>query len=86
MGGVKPSEYSQFGLSPTDALLVVTAVMLDGSYHTFVVGNPVSTDANTKGFYAVVDDNAEVYILPQPPVFYLVKYLQAFEDTQKLDK
>ncbi len=86
IGGVLPAEYGKFGLSPNDALLVVTAVMADESYHTFIVGNPVSTDENVEGFYAVVDDHTEVYILPKQPILYLVQYLQVFENTQKLDK
>lgn len=86
IGGIEPSEYKTFGLNPDDALLVVTAVMLDETYHTFIVGNPVSTDDNVEGFYAVVDDHKEVYVMPQEPVLFLVQYLQAFENTQKLDK
>ena len=67
------------------ALIVVSAVMKDESLHTLMVGNPVSTDSTTRGFYTVVDDREEIYIIPPEPILYLVQYLEAFENTQKLD-
>lgn len=79
------NQYESFGLNEQDALIVVSAVMRDESLHTFMVGNPVSTDNTTRGFYTVVDDEEAVYIVPPEPILYLVQYLEAFENTQKLD-
>ncbi len=79
------NQYETYGLNEQDALIVVSAVMRDESLHTFMVGNPVSTDNTTRGFYTVVDDEEEVYIVPPEPILYLVQYLEAFENTQKLD-
>lgn len=79
------NQYETFGLNEQDALIVVSAVMRDESLHTFMVGNPVSTDTTTRGFYTIVDDEEAVYIVPPEPILYLVQYLEAFESTQKLD-
>lgn len=78
-------QYTQYGLNQQDALIVVSAIMRDETLHTFLVGNPVSTDDTTRGFYTVVDDIEAVYIVPPEPILYLVQYLEAFENTQKLD-
>lgn len=85
IGVSEDTPYGTFGLNEHDALVVVSAVMKDESLHTFMVGNPVSTDSTTRGFYTVVDDNEEIYIVPPEPILYLVQYLEAFENTQKLD-
>ena len=79
------NQYETFGLNEQDALIVVSAIMRDETLHTFMVGNPVSTDATTRGFYTIVDDREEVYIVPPEPILYLIQYLEAFENTQKLD-
>jgi hypothetical protein len=79
------NQYETFGLNEQDALIVVSAIMRDESLHTFMVGNPVSTDSTTRGFYTIVDDKESVYIVPPEPILYLIQYLQAFENTQKLD-
>jgi len=79
------NQYETYGLNEQDALIIVSAVMRDESLHTFMVGNPVSTDNTTNGFYTVVDDEEMVYIVAAEPIMYLVQYLEAFENTQKLD-
>jgi hypothetical protein len=79
------NQYGAFGLNDHDAILVVSAIMRDEILHTFMVGNPVSTDNTTRGFYTVVDDKEEVYIVPTEPISYLIQYLEAYENTQKLD-
>ena len=79
------NQYEAFGLNEQDALIIVSAIMRDESLHTFMVGNPVSTDVTTRGFYTIVDDKEEVYIVPPEPILYLIQYLEAFENTQKLD-
>lgn len=79
------NQYETFGLNDHDAILVVSAIMRDEILHTFMVGNPVSTDNTTRGFYTIVDDREEVYIVPSEPISYLIQYLEAYEITQKLD-
>ena len=74
-----------FGLNEQDALIVISAILRDETLHTFVVGNPVSTDDTTRGFYTAVDERDKIYIVPPEPILYLVQYLEAFENTQKLD-
>lgn len=85
IGVSEDTSYDTFGLNEHDALIVVSAIMKDESLHTLMVGNPVSTDNTTRGFYTVVDDKEEIYIIPPEPILYLVQYLEAFENTQKLD-
>lgn len=85
LGVSNRNQYDTFGLNKQDAIIVVSAIMRDETLHTFMVGNPVSTDNTTRGFYTIVDDKEEVYIVPPEPILYLVQYLEAFENTQKLD-
>lgn len=85
IGGIEPAKYAEYGISQSDALLVVSVIFKDESMHVFVVGNPVSTDSETEGFYAVADEEKDVFILPPQPVLFLVQYLEAYENSQKLD-
>lgn len=74
-----------YGLNDEDGLIVATAILADDQIRTLLVGNAVSTDNQTRGFYTVIDGRDEVYIVPPEPIMYLVQYLEAFENTQKLD-
>ncbi len=74
-----------YGLNDTDGLILVSAVLTDETIRTFLVGNPVSTDSETRGFYTLVDGNPSIFIVPPEPIMYMVQYLEAFENTQKLD-
>lgn len=74
-----------YGLNETDGLILVSAVLSNESIETFLVGNPVTTDDETRGFYTLVDGRDDVYIVPPEPIMYLVQHLEAFENTQKLD-
>lgn len=85
IGSSEDGNFSNYGLNEHDALIVVTAVLENESWYTFLVGNPVSTDNTNRGFYTVVGDSEEIFIVPPEPILYLVQYLEAFEDTQKLD-
>jgi len=75
-----------YGLNETDGLILVSAVLADEEVITFLAGNPVTTDDTTRGFYTYVDGRDDIYIVPPEPIMYLVQYLEAFENTQKLDK
>ena len=85
LGIANRNQYSTFGLNEQDTLIVVSAIMRDGTLHTLMVGNPVSTDDTSRGFYTIVDDKEEIYIVPPEPILYLLQYLEVFEETQKLD-
>lgn len=85
IGSSEDGNFSTYGLNEQDALIVVTAVLENESWYTFLVGNPVSTDNTNRGFYTVVGDSEEIFIVPPEPILYLVQYLEAFENTQKLD-
>lgn len=75
-----------YGLNERDGLILVSAVLSDEQIKTFLVGNPVTTNNDTRGFYTLVEGRDTVYVVPPEPVMYLVRYLEAFENTQKLDK
>ena len=79
--GIEPSEYPDYGLSQRDALLFVQVILRDGTGHIIAIGNQTST---RDGYYALVDDNPQLYIIDRDPdpIAYLIVYLEAFENAQ----
>ncbi len=79
--GIEPSEYPDYGLSQRDALLFVQIILHDGTGHIVAIGNQTPT---RDGYYALVDDNPQLYIINRDPdpIAYLLVYLEAFENAQ----
>jgi len=75
-----PSEtYPDYGLSQTDAFLIVVALLKNGEQHTVIIGDVASGNIS---HYALVDDRPEVYVLDARPIAFLVSIMkQVYEPT-----
>jgi hypothetical protein len=76
---VTPEDYPDFGLTQTDAFLIIVALLKNGEEHTVIVGDVASGNVS---HYALVDDRPEVYVLDARPIAFLVSIMkQVYEPT-----
>ena len=76
---VKAADYPTFGLTQTNAFLIVIALLKNGEQHTIIIGDVAPGGA---AHYALVDDRAGVYTIDARPVAFLVSMLkQVYEPT-----
>jgi hypothetical protein len=76
---VKKEDYPEFGLTQTDAFLILIALLKNGEQHTVIVGDVASGNIS---HYAVVDDRPSVYVVDARPIAFLVNVLkQVYEPT-----
>lgn len=76
---VTAADYPEFGLTQTDAFLILIAFLKNGEQHTIIIGDVASGNVS---HYALVDDHPEVYLLDARPIAYLVAMLkQVYEPT-----
>jgi hypothetical protein len=76
---VKPEDYPAYGLTQSDAFLILIALLKNGEQHTVIVGDVA---AGNVSHYALVDDRPEVYVLDARPIAYLVSLVrQVYEPT-----
>jgi hypothetical protein len=66
------ADLADYGFEPTPVLLV-QVVLIDGSSHGIAVGG---LSASGTGFYALVDDRQEMYLLVPEAVAYLIAQLE----------
>lgn len=76
---VKPEDYPEFGLTQSDAFLILIALLKNGEQHTVIIGDVA---AGNISHYALVDDRPEVYVVDARPIAYLVSLVrQVYEPT-----
>ena len=76
---VKPEDYPEFGLTQSDAFLILIALLKNGEQHTVIVGAVATGNVS---HYALVDERPEVYLLDARPIAYLVSLVrQVYEPT-----
>jgi len=76
---VKAEDYPNYGLTQTDAFLILIALLKNGEQHTVIIGD-VAT--GIMSHYALVDDRHEVYLVDARPIAYLVSLVrQVYEPT-----
>lgn len=75
--GVDAERYEEYGLTEEGVELVIQIILLDGRTHAVLVGG--ATPLAGAGFYALVDDKPEIYVIPAEPVAFLMYYLDKFE-------
>jgi hypothetical protein len=70
---VKVEDYPEFGLTQTDAFLILIALLKNGEQHTVIIGDVAPGNVS---HYALVDDRPEVYVIDARPVAYLVSLVR----------
>ena len=66
--GIEPDRYGEFGLSRVDYLMIIQLVLQDGTPHALIVGQRTSDE---QGYYAIVDDRPQVYVLGRGAIEFL---------------
>ncbi len=74
---VPADEYANFGLTERDVWMLVQVVLADGQQHAVAVGRRAPVTGG--GYYALVDELPNVYVLNRGAVDYLGIYLQQFQ-------
>jgi hypothetical protein len=64
------ADLTQYGFLPEGSLFFIQLVLVDGTEHFVLIGNPVET--GPPAFYALVDDRPIMYIVPRGAVDYLI--------------
>ncbi|GEM_PF-3287089 len=75
-GNVATSDYERFGLTTEGIWMQAQVILGSEEVHVIAIGNRTP---NGDGWYALVDDNAQVYILNKGAVDYLAIYLQEIQ-------
>jgi len=77
LDAIAQDEVAQLGLTQEDATLLLSVILRDNTQHVIAVGD---LDPTASGFYALVDDRPELYLLDGQAIAYLVYWLrQAYE-------
>jgi hypothetical protein len=66
------TDLTQYGFNPNGALFV-EFVLTDGTQHVLAVGGLLP--ARDQGYYALVDDRPDIYIIPRGPLDFLIQNL-----------
>jgi len=74
--GVQPAQYPEFGLTQNESVLFIQIIRNDGNLHIVAVGDLTSTE---DGYYALVDDRREVYVIQRNAIAFLLYYLREFQ-------
>lgn len=74
--GVQPAQYPEFGLTQSESLLFIQIIRLDGNLHVIAVGDLTPTQ---DGYYALVDDKEEVFVIQRDAIAFLLYYLREFQ-------
>lgn len=76
---VPEDEYADFGLDERGVWLLVQVVLTDDRQHVVAIGRRAPVVGG--GYYALVDELPNVYVLDRGAVDYLGIYLQQFQET-----
>lgn len=76
-GNVSEDAYTEFGLDESGVWLLVQVILADDSQHALAVGRRAAVAGG--GYYALVDELPNVYVLNRGAVDYLGVYLQQFQ-------
>lgn len=81
IANVSTDEYVNYGLENDRIWLQIQVILQSGSGHVIGIGGRVPTDGG--GWYAVVDNFPEVYILNKGAVDFLAIYLQEWQSIER---
>ncbi len=70
---ITSDNYPDFGLTQTDAYLLISIILKNGEQHGIVIGD-VTTDS--LGHYGLVDDRETLYVLDARPIAFIVQILR----------
>lgn len=77
LAAIEQNQVVELGLTEDDATLLLSVILKDNTQHVIAVGD---LDPTASGFYALVDDRPELYLLDGEAIAYLVYWLrQAYE-------
>lgn len=84
IGGIAATDYVNFGLNAESVWLQIQVILKTTETYNIAVGGLVPGSEN--GYYALIDDRPEIYVLNRGAVEYLEAYLRQIQALQLLDK